>query len=292
MDNQPFVFISYAHANSDVILPILKSMRNNRINLWYDEGIVAGSEWPEFIASKVVECEKFILFVSKAYINSQNCTRELNFAISRKKKILSIFLEDVELSPGMEMQLGTYQAIYRNRFTSDVDFTASLCREPFFESCMTDSTAPQSEAPQAPAPQPEPQPTYHQPKPQPTYQQPTQPRVGGDSARNTGRKISEPVSMDAAQNTGYNPETILVDDNTGFSSTTVTTSTPRNRNLAMILAFLLGGLGIQFFYMNNKILGILCLLFCWTKIPILIGIIHGILIYRMSDEEFESKCKS
>lgn len=138
MSNQnpkPYVFVSYAHADSDRVLPAVKALRNSGVNVWYDDGIVAGSEWPEFIAEKVVSCHKFILFVSNAYIVSQNCKRELNFAISRKKDILTIFLEDVHLSPGMEMQLGTYQAINRNRFPSDSELFASLCREPFFNEC-------------------------------------------------------------------------------------------------------------------------------------------------------------
>lgn len=135
MDNMPFVFISYAHLDNDVVMPCIDMMKRNGINLWYDEGIEAGSEWPEFIAEKVVSCNKFVLFISKSYLNSQNCKRELNFAISRKKNILSIFLEDVILSPGMEMQLGTYQAIYRKRFGNVAAFHSSLCKEDFFNTC-------------------------------------------------------------------------------------------------------------------------------------------------------------
>lgn len=141
MENKPYVFISYAHMDSDVVLPCVNAMKQSGISLWYDEGIEAGSEWPEFIAEKVVSCTKFVLFISRAYLNSQNCKRELNFAISRKKDILSIFLEDVELSPGMEMQLGTYQAIYRKRFQSASAFHDSLCGEFYFNECRQNKTA-------------------------------------------------------------------------------------------------------------------------------------------------------
>lgn len=135
MSETSFVFISYAHLDGGKVLPCIRSLRQNGIRLWYDEGIEAGSEWPEFIAEKVIGCTKFILFVSNAYLNSQNCKRELNFAISRKKEILTIYLEDVTLSPGMEMQLGTYQAIYSKRFSSADAFHQSLCREAFFDAC-------------------------------------------------------------------------------------------------------------------------------------------------------------
>ena len=134
-NGKPYVFISYAHKDSNAVLPAIGQLRDQGVSLWYDNGIEAGSEWPEFVAEKVLNCDKFILFISKAYLDSQNCKRELNFAISRKKEILSVFLEEVELSPGMEMQLGTYQAIFRKRFANDGSFYRSLAGEPFFNAC-------------------------------------------------------------------------------------------------------------------------------------------------------------
>ena len=53
-NDKPFVFISYAHANSDRVLPILRAMQESDICLWYDGGIEAGSEWPEYIAERVI----------------------------------------------------------------------------------------------------------------------------------------------------------------------------------------------------------------------------------------------
>ena len=151
MDQQPYVFISYAHADSTKVLPCIDAMRQKGIYFWYDDGIEAGSEWPEFIAQKVISCKKFLLFVSNAYLNSQNCKRELNFAISRKKDILTIYLEEVELSPGMEMQLGTYQAIYLNRFRDMPSFHSSLCAEHYFDPCrIAPAQTPPVEAQSAP----------------------------------------------------------------------------------------------------------------------------------------------
>ena len=130
-----YVFVSYAHKDANKVLPCIDAMKRSGINLWYDQGIAAGSEWPEFVANKVIGCAKFVLFVSAAYMQSQNCKRELNFAISRKKDILTIYLEDVKLSPGMEMQLGTYQALFCSRFASEEYFQSSLCDEEFFDDC-------------------------------------------------------------------------------------------------------------------------------------------------------------
>ncbi len=131
----PFAFISYAHADSAAVIPIVTAMQRAGICVWYDNGIEAGSEWPEYIAQKVASCTKFVSFISGAYLSSQNCKRELNFAVSRGKELLSVYLEKVELSLGMEMQLGTYQAMFRERFATLEQFTEALCRERFFAVC-------------------------------------------------------------------------------------------------------------------------------------------------------------
>lgn len=52
---------------------------------------------------------------------------------------------------------------------------------------------------------------------------------------------------------------------------------------AGVLAILLGGFGIHYFYVGNIGLGILFLLLCWTGIPSIIALITGIL--WLTDEE-------
>lgn len=78
------------------------------------------------------------------------------------------------------------------------------------------------------------------------------------------------------------------------ASETHTITTPKrikSRVTAAILAILLGGIGAHKFYIGRIGLGILYLIFCWTYIPTLIGLIEGI-IYLTStrtDEEFTIK---
>ncbi len=56
---------------------------------------------------------------------------------------------------------------------------------------------------------------------------------------------------------------------------------------AGILAILLGGLGIHKFYLGHTGLGVLYLLFCWTFIPAIFGLIEGIIYLTKSDKEFQ-----
>lgn len=63
----------------------------------------------------------------------------------------------------------------------------------------------------------------------------------------------------------------------------------KDKTTVGLLALFLGGLGVHRFYLGQTKLGILYLLFCWTYIPLLMGIIDGLLILIRSDEDFNSK---
>lgn len=63
----------------------------------------------------------------------------------------------------------------------------------------------------------------------------------------------------------------------------------KSRVAAGVLAILLGDIGIHKFYMGKIGMGILYLLFCWTGIPALVGLIEGIIYLTESDEKFASR---
>lgn len=63
----------------------------------------------------------------------------------------------------------------------------------------------------------------------------------------------------------------------------------KSKATAGILAILLGSLGVHKFYLGKIGLGIVYILFCWTGIPGIIGLIEGILYLTKTEEEFQAK---
>lgn len=63
----------------------------------------------------------------------------------------------------------------------------------------------------------------------------------------------------------------------------------KSRLAAALFAIFLGGVGIHKFYLGRIGWGILYILFCWTGIPVIAGVIEGILLLVMHQEDFNRK---
>lgn len=64
---------------------------------------------------------------------------------------------------------------------------------------------------------------------------------------------------------------------------------PKSKTAAGLLGIFLGGIGVHKFYLGHVGLGIVYLLFCWTGIPAIIGLIEGIIYLAASEQDFYYK---
>ena len=61
------------------------------------------------------------------------------------------------------------------------------------------------------------------------------------------------------------------------------------RNVAGILSIFFGGLGVGHIYTRQNVRAIFDILFCWTGIPSLIGLVEGLIWLTGKDEDFNEK---
>lgn len=135
-EERPYAFISYSHRDSDRVIPVLDRLEQRGVAIWYDQGIEVGSEWPEFIAQALVGAQCVIVFITPNSVASQNCRREINFAISKGIDVVAAYLEPTELSPGMELQLNTLQALFREYYPDDGSFADALATARVLQPCI------------------------------------------------------------------------------------------------------------------------------------------------------------
>ena len=133
--SEPYIFVSYAHKDSAEVYSTIEKLTSLGYRIWYDEGIKPGVEWPEYIAEHLDKCSLFLMFISPNSMESANCRREINFALSRAKKFLCIVLKKTEIPLGMELQLASQQSIFRYKYSSEDAYIYKICSAAGMSQC-------------------------------------------------------------------------------------------------------------------------------------------------------------
>ena len=120
------VFISYAHKDSERVLPLFDRMLEGNCNIWYDNGIEVGSEWPAQIQKSIESCAAFLPIITENLVESRNCRKEISYAVAAGKPILPLYLEDADLKYGLGLQLSAEKGLRRADFPSDAALLAAL----------------------------------------------------------------------------------------------------------------------------------------------------------------------
>ena len=117
--DQPYIFISYAHKDSDIVLPVIARLQKDGYRVWYDEGIAPGSNWDIYISEHLDQSSVVLGFLSRSYVKSQNCRDELALTRMKSKPVSLVYIDDVQLSPGMKMRYGRIQALFLQSMTEE-----------------------------------------------------------------------------------------------------------------------------------------------------------------------------
>lgn len=116
---ESFIFVSYAHADKEVVYEEIFRIHQAGYRIWYDEGIPTGSNWSDIIANKLDMAVVFMVFISSNAMRSESVKNEINYFIERRKNnpnliIISILMENMNLKGGIGLLLGSVQ--YLNKF--------------------------------------------------------------------------------------------------------------------------------------------------------------------------------
>jgi TolB-like protein/Tfp pilus assembly protein PilF len=109
--SDPYIFVCYAHADAEAVYSYLVELRNAGVNIWFDEGISAGSVWRGDIAEAIEGAAQMLFFASPDSVASQHCNSELHYAFDRDIPVLPVYLAPTELSPDLRIGLSRVQAV-------------------------------------------------------------------------------------------------------------------------------------------------------------------------------------
>jgi len=111
--DEPYVFVCYAHDDAKIVYPEILWLRNQGINIWYDEGISPGAEFPERLGNAILGASLVLFYVSPLSVSSRHCRDEVYFGLDRDTPILASYIAETEMPAGLALSTGTTQALMR-----------------------------------------------------------------------------------------------------------------------------------------------------------------------------------
>jgi hypothetical protein len=125
--DEPYIFVSYAHEDAELVYPEIQWLKDQGFNIWYDEGISPGSEWHQELADRLDGSSLFLYFITPRSADSLHCEREVHYAIDNEMRLLAVHLEETQLPSGINLSLGNMQAIMRHEL-SEFDYRVKLIK--------------------------------------------------------------------------------------------------------------------------------------------------------------------
>jgi hypothetical protein len=125
--DEDYIFISYKHADADLVVPIIESFQKRGYRVWFDQGLKYGEDYDDLIDLKIDGSSLFIIFITEtviegAYDSDEYMKKELDVAIDTNTKIFPIFLHEVGLKGKYRMQLRGKHSIFLHEYESKEEF--------------------------------------------------------------------------------------------------------------------------------------------------------------------------
>jgi len=117
---EPYFFVCYSHADADTVYADMRWLHTAGVNLWYDEGIEAGTTWRRAVAEALANAAGVIFMCSAQSQGSTHCRKEVSYALDHDKPIFVVRLDRVELTAELALYLNDTQLLERDGRQPDV----------------------------------------------------------------------------------------------------------------------------------------------------------------------------
>jgi len=122
---EPFIFVSYSHADSPTVYPLIERLHNAGFRMWYDDGLHAGSDWREELAGALEDSSLLLTLFSPNAAASEHVRNEIYTALEEEVGVLPVHIEPTDLPRGLRLCLRGTQAIFKADRSND-EFVTEL----------------------------------------------------------------------------------------------------------------------------------------------------------------------
>ena len=111
------IFISYSSQDREIADQLTQLLVSAGLSVWIDrQGIIGAEKWATEIVEGIRNCNTFIILLSSHSVESENVLRELSLASEKRKRVLPVDIEQVELPTSFEYPLAGLQRVAITEF--------------------------------------------------------------------------------------------------------------------------------------------------------------------------------
>lgn len=134
--DEPFVFVSYAHADDKLAYPLIAGLQERGLRIWFDDGMDIGDLWDEVLAKRVKQCTAMLCLVSTRFTDSNNCLDEIHNAKEQKKELLILHLEDEVLPEIFQFRYSRFHALRLSAYSDQSELLDKLVATKKLHCCL------------------------------------------------------------------------------------------------------------------------------------------------------------
>jgi formylglycine-generating enzyme required for sulfatase activity len=139
MEKQRRTFLSYSRTNKEFALRLARELKSEGFPVWLDQlDIPLGARWDVEVEKALIECEIFMIIITKDSISSENVLDEIGYAIDSGKRFLPVLLEKCNIP--LRLRRFQYVDFTNKSFDEGVETAKDLLR-----TLNTQSTVPRKD---------------------------------------------------------------------------------------------------------------------------------------------------
>jgi hypothetical protein len=113
---RPFLFVSYARADSERVYPVVEALQQKGVSVWMDRSLTTGNDWVSELEARLIRCRGVMAFISASFVASKHCGREMRVADALNRSIIPVVLQETELfGSGLGFILSNIQSVDAGR---------------------------------------------------------------------------------------------------------------------------------------------------------------------------------
>ena len=130
--NAPHIFLQFDRGDRPIASRIVNQLIDRQFRVCFDEHDPGAIADADLLADRILSSQLIVFLISAGALASLAFRNSINYALSKKKKIFCVYLDDEEPEPGIKMQLANVPGA-RVRGYPDI---GALCDDVIQNSCF------------------------------------------------------------------------------------------------------------------------------------------------------------